>query len=50
MEGLTGRLASLRVSRLTAGLLLVLSFAAGYLLAAWLSGAPTRYQRENRFT
>jgi hypothetical protein len=27
------------VSRLTAGILLVLCFAAGYLFAAWLSGA-----------
>jgi hypothetical protein len=42
MEGLSARLASLRVSWLTAGLFLVLSFAAGYLLTAWLSGAPTR--------
>jgi hypothetical protein len=39
MEGLSGRLASLRVSRLTADILLVLCFAAGYLFAAWLSGA-----------
>jgi hypothetical protein len=39
MEGLSARLASLRVSRLTAGILLVLCFAAGYLFAAWLSGA-----------
>jgi hypothetical protein len=39
MEGLSGRLASWRVSRLTAGLLLVLCVGAGYLLAAWLSGA-----------
>ena len=38
MEGLSARLASLRVSRLTAGILLVLCFAAGYLFAAWLSG------------
>ena len=39
MEGLNERLASWRVSRLTAGILLVLCFAAGYLFAAWLSGA-----------
>jgi hypothetical protein len=35
----SARLASLRVSRLTAGTLLVLCFAAGYLFAGWLSGA-----------
>ena len=39
IEGLSGRLASLRVSRFTAGILLVLCFAVGYLFAAWLSGA-----------
>ena len=39
MEGQSGRLASLRVSRLTKSILLVLCFAAGYLFAAWLSGA-----------
>jgi HAMP domain-containing protein len=39
MGGLNERLASWRVSRLTAGILLVLCFAAGYLFAAWLSGA-----------
>src|SRR6202022_4764967 len=39
MEGLSARLASLRVSRLTAGILLVLCFAAGHLFAGWLSGA-----------
>ena len=39
MEGLNERLASWRVSRLTAGILLVLCFAAGYLFAGWLSGA-----------
>ena len=33
------RLASLRVSQLTAGILLALCFGAGYLFAAWLSGA-----------
>jgi hypothetical protein len=38
MEGLSGGVSSWRVSRLTAGLLLVLSVAAGYLFAAWLSG------------
>jgi hypothetical protein len=38
MEGLAGRFGSLRVSRLTAGFLLVFYFAAGYLLAAWWSG------------
>ena len=42
MEGLSARLASLRVSRLTAGILLVLCFAGGYLFAAWLSGARDR--------
>ena len=39
MEGLSARLAYWRVSRITAGILLVLCFAAGYLFAAWLSGA-----------
>ena len=38
MEGLSARLASLRVSRLAAALLLVLCFALGYLAAAWWVG------------
>jgi hypothetical protein len=38
MEGLSARVASLRVSRLAAALLLVLCFALGYLAAAWWVG------------
>ena len=39
MECLSARVASLRVSRLAAALLLVLCFALGYLAAAWWVGA-----------